>query len=189
MQIKSKYFLVLAAVLGVALLFKSNLITESKPSTKPVFFERVPNGFKKAKQHITINIDYEKLPARNEIRLIGRVNAADIHADIIEYTWTLKDNLTLKKGSLKGTINLKDTKEIFLDVAIKNMNKKINVRLEAYTQNTSINIGAARNFTYDPTQESSAESSTFNKISSEELPKEELLRQQLQNARKPSFKQ
>lgn len=187
MQINlKKYGFIIAIVLlaGVTLYHQPQ-----KPASKPVFFDRMPTNLKKARQHISISIDYEKLPARNEIRLVGRVQADDIQSSSVEYKWTLKNNLKHKKGSLSGTFNPKDTKEIFLDVAIQDMKKRIDVRLEAYAQENKVRIGGVQSFTYDPTQEEVVESAVQEKASTQILSKEEELKKQLDNARKPSFKQ
>ena len=162
-------------------------LNEQTTTTKqnPKFFDRVPTSVKKVRQHINIDIDYEKLPARSEIRLIGRVSTAHLKSDIIEYKWTLIDNLKHRKGSISGKHNLRNSNEITLDVAIKDMNKKINVRLEAYIHGKKIKIRSVQNFTFDPAEEGKTietaadEKLHSQSLSSESVPKEEMLEKQL----------
>ncbi len=171
------------------------LSQNTSENKKPVFFDRLPTSVKKVRQHINIDIDYEKLPARNEIRLIGRVNTAHIKSETIDYKWTLIDNLKHRKGAVEGKLNQRDSNEITIDVAIKDMNKKINVRLEAYVHGKKIKIGSVQNFSYDPasegiTIEAAAEEKLHSKsLSSENVPKEKLLESELFAPRKKALQQ
>lgn len=190
---------IIIAAITFIFLYKIGLITEpaqQAKNEKPVFFERIPATTKKVRQHINIDIDYEKLPSRYEIRLIGRVNTSHIKADSIEYKWTLIDNLKLAKGKGKvsGVLNLRESNEIFLDVAIKDMNKKINVRLEAYAQGQKVKIGSVQNFIFDPstegkTIETAAEEKVNAKSISSELPKEQKLEKELFSPRSKKIQQ
>jgi hypothetical protein len=191
MQIKYN-LIIIAVAIGVVFLFHSGTMIESPTMVEnknPVFFDRMPTSFRKARQTINIDIDYIKLPGRNEIRLVGKVNAAHLDSEVIDYKWTLKDNLILKKGSVSGKINLRDSNEISIDVAIKDMHKKVRVRLEATLENTRIRIGGVRSFTYDPTHEEEIEAQKAQaKINGqvENLTKAQLLEKELYAPRKIS---
>lgn len=199
---KTKYNItIIMAAVSFIFLYKIGTMNEfsDEPeiaNKKPVFFDRIPAGTKKARQHINIDIDYEKLPSRYEIRLIGRVNTAHIKAESVEYKWTLIDNLKLAKGKgkMSGVLNLKESNEIFLDVAIKDMNKRINVRLEAYAQGKKVKIGSIQNFIFDPdvegkTIETAAEEKMNSQSISSELPKKEKLEKELFRPRKKGLQQ
>lgn len=192
---KNKYnILIMILALGLLYMYDSNnsqTVTEHK---KPVFFDRLPAGMKKARQVINIDIDYEKLPGRKDIRLIGRVNVAHLPTDILDYKWTLAKNVVLKNGDLKGKINLRVSNEVTLDVSIKDMNQKIDVKLEASAHGHAVKLGSIKTFTFDPQHEEEQESARLekvemNKVQSENLPKEEFLKQQMQITRKVSAQQ
>lgn len=187
---KNQYniYIILTAVAFI-FLYRSGFETE-----KPVFFDRLPTSIKKVRKHINIDIDYEKLPARNEIRLIGRVNTAHLQSETIEYKWTLIDNLRLAKGNVSGKLNLKNSNEITLDVSIKDMTKRINVRLEAYVHSKKVKIGSVENFIFDPVEEgqtieTAAEQKAQSKSMSSELPKEKLLESELYAPTKKALQQ
>jgi hypothetical protein len=190
-KMKTKYNLfVIAASLGFIFLYHTQ-VNETHDIAMNKTVERMPTNFKKALRHINIDIDYEKLPARNEIRLIGRVRAEHLDSNILDYKWTLKDNVILKKGSSTGQINLHDTKEITIDVAIKDMNKKVKVRLEATVQGTGVKLGSSQSFTYDPTEvELEAKKMEIeSKALNETLTKQEKLEKSLFAPRKISTQQ
>lgn len=200
---KNKYNIaIILLAVGAFFMFHSNMEKETNPGehTKPVFFDRMPARAKKARQIINVDIDYEKLPARNEIRLIGRVNADHLPTDILDYKWTLAKNVKLKSGSTTGKINLKVSNEVTLDVAILNMNKKIDVKLEASIHAHKVKLGGIKSFTYDPLHEDEEEAQrleaqnktqtkTQNKIQSQNLSKEEFLKKELSVTRKVSAQQ
>lgn len=178
---------------GISLLYV--LMQESKNSatSKTIFFERMPTNISKVKKHINIKIDYEKLPARNEIRLIGRINTSELPSQILNYKWTLKNNLVHKRGSLTGKIDLRQGNEITLDVAIKNMKQKVDVRLEAHAEGTRARITGVQSFSHDPSQDQGTESQELRVQSKtfeqQNLSKEEALQRELYRNRKPSFRQ
>lgn len=188
---KTTAFLVLA--MGLSAVFISSLFTgTSDTREKPVFFDRMPTSVKKIRQHINISIDYEKLPARNEIRLIGRVNTSELPSQVLSYKWTLKNNLKLKRGQLTGTINLKQSQEITLDVAIVDMKKKVDVRLEANAQNMPVRITGVQSFIFDPSNEDLYEAQRMeiqSKAMSSHLTKEEALERELRENQKSKFRQ
>lgn len=197
---KTQYHIIII-IAAISFLFIYKVGVDMEPITqakneKPVFFDRIPTSVKKVRQHINIDIDYEKLPGRYEVRLIGRVNTTHVKADSIEYKWTLVDNLKLTKGKgkLTGVLNLRDSNEIFLDVAIKDMNKKINVRLEAFAQGKKVKIGSSQHFIFDPsvegmTLETAAHEKSNSKSISSELPKEQQLEKELFAPRKKLIQQ
>jgi hypothetical protein len=192
-DMKTKYnLLIIAAAFGGIFLYHSGSTNEAQEvvvNKKPVFFDRLPSNFKKARQFVNIDIDYIKLPARNEIRLVGKVNAAHLSSEILDYKWTLKDNLILKKGSITGKINLRDSNEVSIDVAIKDMHKKVNVRLEATLEDNNVRVGGVKSFSYDPLHENEINAEKLDaedKVKTESLTKAQLLEKQLYAPRKPS---
>lgn len=191
---KNKYNIAIILSAAVAVfLFQSN---SEKPKLKNDQTVRMPAGSKKARQLINIDIDYEKLPARNEIRLVGRVSAPHIESDILDYKWTLAKNVKLKRGSTTGKINLKVSNEVTLDVAILNMNKKIDVKLEASIRAQRVKLGGIKTFTYDPLRQDEREAASLeaqskaqNQVQTQSLSKEELLKKELNTTQKSTVQQ
>lgn len=197
---KNKYNIAIILSAAVAVfLFQSNsempkvmsdqVVSQHK---KPSFFARVPAGAKKARQLINIDIDYEKLPARSEIRLVGRVSAPHLETDILDYKWTLAKNVKLKRGSTTGKINLRVSNEVTLDVVILNMNKKIDVKLEASVRAQKVKLGGIKTFTYDPLRQDEREAASLkaqSKVQTQSLSKEEFLKKELNTTQKSTVQQ
>lgn len=187
---KNNYY-IMTIFAAITFAFLYNISLEQYSPHHDHTAERIPANMKKARQHVNIDIDYEKLPARNEVRLIGRVNTSLLKTDVLDYKWTLVDNLKLKKGPITGQIDLRHSNEITLDVSIKDMKKKVSVRLEASVRGKKVKIGSVQNFIYDPEVEgksidTAAEEKSYSKsMSSQSLSKKELLEKELFKQRKP----
>lgn len=172
--------------MGISFLYYSEPLNQAQDVVKnknSAFNFRMPTNFKKANQYINIDIDYEKLPARNEIRLIGRVRADQLSTETLDYKWTLKNNLKLKSGSKTGKLDLTKGNEVFIDVEIKDMKKRVDVRLEATVHAKKVKVGSSKSFSYDPTKAETVEAIV------EPLPKQQALERELRAPRKISAQQ
>ncbi len=187
MKLKFSIIASIIALVAAVIVFQNN----QQPHSSAVLQSIKAPAVSKTRQHVNIEIDYEKLPKRNEIRLIGKIDASDLNISSINYKWIIKDNLKVSRGNLAGTIS-SSTKEVTLDVLITDMNKKFDVRLEAFVNANNVKIGNIKFFQYDPTNEDIQEEEALeaqNKMKAQHLSKEQFLEQELRKTRKISIQQ
>lgn len=190
MKLKNGVLALAIALAGLFVVVASALGVKHNKPEATLHSRSAPPGLKKIQQHIQIEIDYEKLPARNEIRLVGRIASASVAESTVNYKWILKDNVQVSRGNITGTMT--PGQEVTLDVKIKDMNKKIDVRLEAFVNAKKIKIGNIKGFSFDPTADNLKKSEAIkiqSKTNTKNLSKEEFLEQELKKTRKISVQQ